>query len=163
MTNPIATEVSGRFISHPAVAHEFGARRTPLQRQTPTSAPGGASRNPTSKQPIVGVRHSTPTKIADIDQWRKKKYNNASAAWRHALGVRLWRDDRGPRERRRRVQMARDVSDADVKDLQWRRGWDSNPRIPVKILLEFQSSAFDRSATSPINPLRELSRRRLRR
>src|SRR5579862_311080 len=31
----------------------------------------------------------------------------------------------------------------------WRRGWDSNPRTPVKMLLEFQSSAFDRSATSP--------------
>ena len=36
----------------------------------------------------------------------------------------------------------------------WRRGWDSNPRTPVKMLLEFQSSAFDRSATSPINQLR---------
>ena len=35
----------------------------------------------------------------------------------------------------------------------WRRGWDSNPRTPVKMLLEFQSSAFDRSATSPINGL----------
>ncbi len=33
--------------------------------------------------------------------------------------------------------------------LDWRRGWDSNPRNPVKSLLEFQSSAFDRSATSP--------------
>ncbi len=31
----------------------------------------------------------------------------------------------------------------------WRRGWDSNPRTPVEMLLEFQSSAFDRSATSP--------------
>src|SRR5581483_1174148 len=31
----------------------------------------------------------------------------------------------------------------------WRRGWDSNPRTPVKMLLEFQSSAFDRSAISP--------------
>src|ERR1700726_1788739 len=40
-----------------------------------------------------------------------------------------------------------------VRDLahgpSWRRGWDSNPRTPVKMLLEFQSSAFDRSATSP--------------
>ena len=36
---------------------------------------------------------------------------------------------------------------------QWRRGWDSNPRTPVKMLLEFQSSAFDRSATSPFNVL----------
>src|SRR5580704_10189708 len=36
----------------------------------------------------------------------------------------------------------------------WRRGWDSNPRTPVKMLLEFQSSAFDRSATSPIKYLR---------
>ena len=35
----------------------------------------------------------------------------------------------------------------------WRRGWDSNPRTPVKMLLEFQSSAFDHSATSPINNL----------
>ena len=35
----------------------------------------------------------------------------------------------------------------------WRRGWDSNPRTPVKMLLEFQSSAFDRSATSPFNVL----------
>jgi hypothetical protein len=35
---------------------------------------------------------------------------------------------------------------------QWRRGWDSNPRTPVKMLLEFQSSAFDRSATSPCVP-----------
>jgi hypothetical protein len=33
--------------------------------------------------------------------------------------------------------------------LLWRRGWDSNPRTPVKMLLEFQSSAFGRSATSP--------------
>jgi hypothetical protein len=41
----------------------------------------------------------------------------------------------------------------------WRRGWDSNPRTPVKMLLEFQSSAFDRSATSPINHLRRLSRK----
>ena len=40
----------------------------------------------------------------------------------------------------------------------WRRGWDSNPRTPVKMLLEFQSSAFDRSATSPINNLRKLQR-----
>ena len=31
----------------------------------------------------------------------------------------------------------------------WRREWDSNPRTPVKMLLEFQSSAFDRSAISP--------------
>ena len=31
----------------------------------------------------------------------------------------------------------------------WRRGRDSNPGTPVKMLLEFQSSAFDRSATSP--------------
>jgi hypothetical protein len=43
--------------------------------------------------------------------------------------------------------------------LLWRRGWDSNPRTPVKMLLEFQSSAFDRSATSPINHLRRLSRK----
>jgi hypothetical protein len=35
----------------------------------------------------------------------------------------------------------------------WRREWDSNPRTPVKMLLEFQSSAFDRSAISPINYL----------
>ena len=35
------------------------------------------------------------------------------------------------------------------KSFRWRRGWDSNPRTPVKMLLEFQSSAFDRSATSP--------------
>jgi hypothetical protein len=34
--------------------------------------------------------------------------------------------------------------------LGWRRGWDSNPRTPVEMLLEFQSSAFDRSATSPL-------------
>src|SRR5512138_700847 len=31
----------------------------------------------------------------------------------------------------------------------WRRGRDSNPGTPVKMLLEFQSSAFDHSATSP--------------
>jgi hypothetical protein len=31
----------------------------------------------------------------------------------------------------------------------WRREWDSNPRTPVKMLLEFQSSAFDHSAISP--------------
>ena len=37
----------------------------------------------------------------------------------------------------------------------WRRGWDSNPRTPVEMLLEFQSSALDRSATSPINYLPE--------
>src|SRR5256886_1816314 len=36
----------------------------------------------------------------------------------------------------------------------WRRGWDSNPRTPAAMLLEFQSSALDRSATSPINYLR---------
>src|SRR3989440_2255840 len=41
----------------------------------------------------------------------------------------------------------------------WRRGWDSNPRTPVEMLLEFQSSALDRPATSPINYLR-LPRRR---
>src|SRR5580765_2248632 len=40
----------------------------------------------------------------------------------------------------------------------WRRGWDSNPRTPVKMLLEFQSSAFDRSATSPINRLQCISK-----
>ena len=40
-----------------------------------------------------------------------------------------------------------------VRRPNWRRGWDSNPRTPVKMLLEFQSSAFDRSATSPINNL----------
>ena len=38
----------------------------------------------------------------------------------------------------------------------WRRGWDSNPRTPVKMLLEFQSSAFDRSATSPAGRARSL-------
>src|SRR5579862_3501450 len=43
---------------------------------------------------------------------------------------------------------------ADPAGLSWRRGWDSNPRTPVKMLLEFQSSAFDRSATSPIKYLR---------
>lgn len=32
----------------------------------------------------------------------------------------------------------------------WRRGRDSNPGTPVRMLLEFQSSAFDRSATSPV-------------
>jgi hypothetical protein len=40
----------------------------------------------------------------------------------------------------------------------WRREWDSNPRTPVKMLLEFQSSAFDRSAISPFKHLRELPR-----
>jgi hypothetical protein len=40
----------------------------------------------------------------------------------------------------------------------WRREWDSNPRTPVKMLLEFQSSAFDRSAISPIKHLRRLPR-----
>jgi hypothetical protein len=44
----------------------------------------------------------------------------------------------------------------------WRRGWDSNPRTPVEMLLEFQSSAFDRSATSPINKLRKLRRNSLK-
>jgi hypothetical protein len=43
---------------------------------------------------------------------------------------------------------------ADPAGLSFRRGWDSNPRTPVKMLLEFQSSAFDRSATSPIKDLR---------
>ena len=41
----------------------------------------------------------------------------------------------------------------------WRRGWDSNPRTPVEMLLEFQSSAFDRSATSPIKHLRRRSQK----
>ena len=45
-----------------------------------------------------------------------------------------------------------------LRTVRWRRGWDSNPRTPVKMLLEFQSSAFDRSATSPINYLRIFSR-----
>jgi hypothetical protein len=45
------------------------------------------------------------------------------------------------------------------KRLIWRREWDSNPRTPVKMLLEFQSSAFDRSAISPINQLRGLPQR----
>jgi hypothetical protein len=40
----------------------------------------------------------------------------------------------------------------------WRRGWDSNPRIPVEVLLEFQSSAFDHSATSPIKDLPYITR-----
>ena len=40
----------------------------------------------------------------------------------------------------------------------WRREWDSNPRTPVKMLLEFQSSAFDRSAISPFNKLRRSAR-----
>src|SRR5688572_15699207 len=31
----------------------------------------------------------------------------------------------------------------------WRRDRDSNPGTPVRMLLEFQSSAFDRSAISP--------------
>jgi hypothetical protein len=46
----------------------------------------------------------------------------------------------------------------DGKLLNWRREWDSNPRNPLRGLLEFQSSAFDRSAISPLNHLRELSR-----
>src|SRR5438046_1663138 len=33
----------------------------------------------------------------------------------------------------------------------WRTEWDSNPRTPVKMLLDFQSSAFDRSAICPTN------------
>src|SRR5690606_14005665 len=33
--------------------------------------------------------------------------------------------------------------------MSWRRDRDSNPGIPVKVLLEFQSSAFDHSAISP--------------
>ena len=41
------------------------------------------------------------------------------------------------------------VNSVPTQGLKWRRGWDSNPRTPVKMLLEFQSSAFDRSATSP--------------
>src|SRR6184192_2234911 len=45
----------------------------------------------------------------------------------------------------------------------WRRGWDSNPRTPVEMLLEFQSSALDRSATSPINNLQWFSRSNLHR
>jgi hypothetical protein len=36
-----------------------------------------------------------------------------------------------------------------TKSLKWRRDRDSNPGTPVKMLLEFQSSAFDRSAISP--------------
>src|SRR5579862_705519 len=47
---------------------------------------------------------------------------------------------------------------ADPAGLSFRRGWDSNPRTPVKMLLEFQSSAFDRSATSPIKDLRHYPR-----
>ncbi len=31
----------------------------------------------------------------------------------------------------------------------WRRGRDSNPRTPFRMLLTFQASAFDHSATSP--------------
>src|SRR6185312_14642754 len=31
----------------------------------------------------------------------------------------------------------------------WRRGRDSNPRTPFGMLLTFQASAFDHSATSP--------------
>jgi hypothetical protein len=34
----------------------------------------------------------------------------------------------------------------------WRTEWDSNPRTPVKMLLDFQSSAFDRSAICPFTP-----------
>ena len=33
----------------------------------------------------------------------------------------------------------------------WRRGRDSNPRTPFRMLHTFQACAFDRSATSPIN------------
>src|ERR1700691_1672927 len=32
----------------------------------------------------------------------------------------------------------------------WRRGRDSNPRTPFGMLLTFQASAFDHSATSPL-------------
>jgi hypothetical protein len=31
----------------------------------------------------------------------------------------------------------------------WRTGWDSNPRTPFRVLLTFQASAFDHSATCP--------------
>src|ERR1700691_2421044 len=36
----------------------------------------------------------------------------------------------------------------------WRRGRDSNPRTPFGMLLTFQASAFDHSATSPPRPAR---------
>ena len=49
----------------------------------------------------------------------------------------------------------------------WRRDRDSNPGTPVRMLLEFQSSAFDRSAISPNKarrlPSRPLVRNRIRR
>src|SRR5437870_13852305 len=45
----------------------------------------------------------------------------------------------------------------------WRRGWDSNPRTPGEMLLEFESSALDRSATSPISNLQGFSRSNLHR
>ncbi len=36
-----------------------------------------------------------------------------------------------------------------TQGLKWRTGWDSNPRTPFRVLLTFQASAFDHSATCP--------------
>ena len=55
---------------------------------------------------------------------------------------------------RRKIKIAQ----PSIRD--YRRGWDSNPRTPVKMLLEFQSSAFDRSATSPFNATAQILLRR---
>ena len=41
------------------------------------------------------------------------------------------------------------ASKADLAVRNWRRGRDSNPRTPFRMLLTFQASAFDHSATSP--------------
>src|SRR5450631_635323 len=44
------------------------------------------------------------------------------------------------------------IKTANNSPADWRRGWDSNPRTPFGMLLTFQASAFDHSATSPLGP-----------
>src|SRR5271168_194216 len=45
--------------------------------------------------------------------------------------------------------LCRPIQPAESLPINWRRGRDSNPRTPFGMLLTFQASAFDHSATSP--------------
>ena len=115
---------------------------------------------------LSGVRLRAPTNGGSSHQlWLRHPTSPLPLLPSGPDGIHDWssrRNQCGPPYFRPRRAPSRDAPRAAPRR-RWRRGWDSNPRTPVKMLLEFQSSAFDRSATSPINCLQRISLNNLRR
>jgi hypothetical protein len=81
----------------------------------------------------------SPSELVDADELQAR----AGIRWLHS-----WRRVETKWKQEARRSSLRELRKV-RKSLKWRRGRDSNPGTPVRMLLEFQSSAFDRSATSP--------------